>query len=76
MRNSPANFRGRRRFFVGMMRYAALGVLCAAAGLLAAKRYRLRRKGVCINDGLCRGCEVFEKCRLPLALSAKRALEE
>jgi hypothetical protein len=56
----------RRQFFIGAARCAFLGLLCAAGGLLLAKRYRLIRKGVCINDGLCEGCEIFEKCRLPL----------
>ena len=76
MRNNPEKFRTRRRLFVGALRYAALGSLCAAAALLAAKRYRLRRRNVCINNGLCGRCKVFEACRLPLALSAKRAQKE
>ena len=76
MRNNPEKFRSRRRLFVGILRYAALGFLCAAAGLLAAKRHRLIRRGVCINNGLCGRCKVLETCRLPLALSAKRAQKE
>jgi len=56
----------RRQFFVGAARCASLGLLCAAAGLLLAKRRRLMREGVCINAGLCEGCEILEKCRLPL----------
>jgi len=76
MRNNAEKFRSRRCLFVGLLRYAALGFLCAAAGLLAAKRYRLRRSGVCINNGLCGRCKVFETCRLPLALSAKKAQKE
>lgn len=62
----------RRRFFTGALRYTSLGLLCAAAGLLIAKRYRLMRQGICINEGLCKGCGVLDSCRLPLALSAKR----
>ena len=62
----------RRQFFIGAARCASLGLLCAAAELLLAKRRRLMREGVCMNDGFCEGCEIFEKCRLPLALSAKQ----
>ena len=76
MRNNPVNFKSRRRLFVATLRYAALGFLCAAAALLAAKRYRLVRRGVCINNGLCERCKVFETCRLPLVLSAKRTQGE
>ena len=65
----------RRHFFIGAARCASLGLLCAAAGLLLAKRRRLMREGVCINDGICEGCEIFEKCRLPLALSAKQVFD-
>jgi len=76
MRQVLGYFASRRRLLLGSLRYAALALLCAAAALSAAKRYCLRRNGVCINRGLCRGCKVFETCRLPLALSAKKAQEE
>jgi hypothetical protein len=56
----------RRQFFVGAARCASLGLLCAGGALLLAKRYSLTRQGVCVNDGLCAGCEIFEKCRLSL----------
>lgn len=69
----------RRQFFIGAARCAFLGLLCGAGGLLVAKRRRLMREGVCINDGLCEGCGIFEKCRLlqrgpapPSALPAKQ----
>jgi len=76
MRQKPANFHNRRHLFIGAARYAALGLLCAGAGLLAAKRCWLKRRGICINDGLCRRCKVLNTCRLPLALAAKRIPEE
>jgi len=66
----------RRQLFIGALRYASLALLCAGAGSLLAKRYRLMREGICINEGLCKGCEVFETCRLPRASSAKQALRE
>jgi hypothetical protein len=76
MRQKPANFQNRRHLFIGAARYAALGLLCAGAALLAAKRYWLKRRGICINDGLCSRCKVLNTCRLPLALAAKRIPEE
>ncbi len=76
MRNNPEEFGTRRRLFVAALRYAAIGFLCAAVALLAAKRYRVLRGGVCISNGLCGRCKVFETCRLPLALSAKRTQKE
>ncbi len=76
MRNNLERLTTRRRLFVGALRYAALGFLFAAAAMLAAKRHRLVRRGVCISNGLCGRCKVFETCRLPLALSAKRTQKE
>ena len=76
MSQGYGNNQNRRRLVVGALRYAALGLLCAGAGILAVKRYRLKRQGVCINNGLCRRCKVLDTCRLPLALTAKRVLEE
>ena len=64
----------RRQLLAGVFRYATLGLLTAGAGALFAKRRRLVREGKCINKGICRGCEVFEKCGLPQALSAKEVL--
>jgi len=37
-------------------------------------RFLTGREGKCINDGVCRGCQVFETCGLPQALSAKQVL--
>jgi hypothetical protein len=64
----------RRQLFAGALRYISLGLVAAGAGALFAKRRRLVREGKCINKGICRGCEVFEKCGLPQALSAKEVL--
>lgn len=72
MPHLPANLNNRRSFFIGALRYAALGAICAGAGLLAAKRYSLKRRGVCINEGLCTRCKVLQTCGLPLALAEKR----
>ncbi|MBL7153516.1 MAG: hypothetical protein ISS79_07345 [Phycisphaerae bacterium] len=76
MGKSVGDVQSRRQLFFGVLRYAALGLMCVGAGVLLAKRYRLKRNGGCINEGLCRGCGILDTCRLPLALSAKRILEE
>ena len=65
----------RRALFVDVFRYATLGMLGAAGGWGFAKRRRLVREGKCVGRGICRGCEVFEECGLPQALSAKQVLE-
>ena len=65
----------RREMLGRVLRYATLGLLGAAGGFGFAKRRRLVREGKCISRGICRGCEVFEKCGLPQALSAKQVLE-
>jgi len=64
----------RRQLFAGALRYVTLGLFAAGAGSVVAKRRRLLREGKCINGGICCGCEVFEKCGLPQALSAKEIL--
>ncbi len=64
----------RRQLLAGVLRYISLGFVAAGGGALFAKRRRLVREGKCINKGICRGCEAFEKCGLPQALSAKDVL--
>jgi hypothetical protein len=64
----------RRQLLAGVLRYATLGMLGTAGGFVVARRRRLVREGKCINSGICRGCEIFEKCDLPQALSAKQVL--
>jgi len=61
----------RRELFAGIFRYATLGLLGMVGGSVVVKRCKLVREGKCINSGICRGCEVFERCSLPQALSAK-----
>ncbi|MBA7612845.1 hypothetical protein ES703_20086 [subsurface metagenome] len=75
MNEHPSQVQSRRALFVGVFRYATLGLLGVAGGWGFAKRRRLVREGKCVNHGICRGCEVFEKCGLPQALSAKQVLE-
>ena len=59
-------FQTNRRAF---LRYGVLGGLAAVTVKLVARQ----RGQVCISDGLCRGCEAFDDCGLPRALSAKQA---
>jgi hypothetical protein len=63
--------RDRRDFLAGAVRYGTLGLIAVVGGWLAAKRQRLVRQGVCINDGACAGCGVLAQCGLPAALSLK-----
>jgi hypothetical protein len=74
MSKGSGQISSRRQLLAGVARYATLGALGAAGGVSIAKRRRLLREGKCINRGICRGCEVFDDCGLPQALSAKDAL--
>ena len=65
---------GRRKLLASVLRYVTLGALGAAGGAAFSKRRRLVREDTCINQGVCRGCEVFRECGLPEALSAKEVL--
>ncbi len=64
----------RRQLLAAALRYGTLGLFATAGGSFFVKRRRLVREGKCINDGVCRGCEVLETCGLPQALSAKEVL--
>jgi len=61
----------RRQFFRSMLRNVSLALLGVVGGVAVTKRRRLEREGKCVNRGVCSGCEVFEDCGLPRALSAK-----
>jgi len=71
MRKDFKQMQSRRELFAGIFRYATLGLLGMVGGSVVAKRRKLVRDGKCIHSGICRGCEVFERCSLPQALSAK-----
>lgn len=70
-RHLPESGEGRRQFFRDGLRYTLLGALAAISGKLLAQRARLPSRQTCIRDGLCGGCEAFDDCGLPAALSAK-----
>jgi len=61
----------RREVFVSTLRWMALGVVAAGGGMTVAKRRRLVKEGVCINNGMCQGCVALADCGLPSALSVK-----
>ena len=65
----------RRQLLAGVCRYAALGLLGAVGGYSLVRRRRLLREGKCVNNGICRGCRVFDNCGLPVARSARGVLE-
>ena len=64
----------RRQLLTEVLRYATLGFWVAVGGSVLVKKRRFVRQGKCINHGVCRGCEILQKCSLPLALSAKQVL--
>ena len=66
--------KSRRQLLAAALRYATLGLFGAAGASVISKRRRLAREGKCINDRVCRGCEVLETCSLPQALSEKEVL--
>jgi len=76
MKNDSKKIHNRRQLLKGVLRYSTLGLLGAVGGSMAAKGQRLVREGKCINRGVCSDCEVFEKCGLPQALSAKEVLKK
>ena len=74
MRNRSGQAHSRRELFAGALRYAALGFLATGGAVLYAKRRRLVREGICINDGTCDGCDILKQCGLPQALLARKVL--
>jgi len=61
----------RRQFFARTLRHASLGLIASVGGANFVKRRKLLREGKCINQGICRGCEILDDCGLPRALSTK-----
>ena len=74
MNRRSGQVQSRRQLLTAALRYATLGLFGAAGASVISRRRRLAREGKCINDGVCRGCEVLETCGLPQALSAKEVL--
>lgn len=76
MKSRLSKTQSRRELLTGALRYSTLGLLSAVGGWAFTKRRRLIREGKCVNDWICRGCRVYEKCGLPQALSAKQVLQK
>ena len=74
MKKSSEKMSSRRELMAKVLRGGMVGLIGAGGGAAVAKRRRLVREGKCINKGVCRGCDVFEECGLPAALSAKEFL--
>lgn len=68
MLNDNIQKNNRREFFNHALRYAATGLLAVFGGAIYAKRRKLIRQGICINDNFCADCELFNEC----GLSAKQ----
>ena len=64
MDENTRNKKSRREFFNQALRYAATGLLAVLGGVIYAKRRKLIRQGICINDNLCAECELFNECEL------------
>jgi len=64
MSDSAEQTTTRRGFFVGLLRYAALGALLGAATLLFAKRSTTGpAQSGCARDGDCGRCPLAGRCR-------------
>ena len=74
MRKYSKKFQSRREMLAGALRYAALGLMALVSAAIFVKRKRLVKQGLCINSGICDGCEILENCGLPLAVSARQIL--
>jgi len=64
--------RNRRQMMIGTFRYSVLSLVAFFTGSSIIKRRRLIKEGKCIQQGICRGCKIYEDCRLPQALSKKQ----
>jgi hypothetical protein len=71
MNRRSGQVKNRRQLLTAALRYATLGLLGTFGASSISRRRRLAREGKCINDRVCRGCEVLQTCSLPQALSEK-----
>jgi len=70
----PSRDDGRRQFLRDGLRLTLLAGLAALGGKLLGRASARPAGQVCVSAGICRGCEAFEDCGLPQALSAKQVL--
>lgn len=67
----PACRAGRREFFRAGLRFTLLGALAAMARRLTLPSRAKTSTETCTGGGICGGCDAFEICGLPRALSVK-----
>jgi hypothetical protein len=73
---SPASrVRNRRDVLARALRWTTLGLLGGLVAGVAARDRRLRRPGICLNQGLCAGCAALGRCDLPPARQARNNRE-
>ena len=65
----------RREFLRSCLRNGLLTSLAIASGALIFRKKPEKPAQVCISQGICDGCRVFNNCGLPQALSAKDRLK-
>ena len=71
-----SNKQNRRQFLAGALRYMTLSLIGFVAFSTIKKRRRLVLEYKCINDYICTGCELYESCQLPEAMSKKESVRE
>ena len=74
MNENNLKMKSRRSFFEGALRYGALAVLGLAATKAVVQKHRLVKEGKCVNLGICSGCDIYQNCGLPQALSRKQVI--
>lgn len=66
----------RREFLLTIGRYAAMAAVGTASAFLLIRKARDNEAQACSRKGVCDGCNSFNCCSLPQALSAKQGLSK
>ncbi len=65
----------RRGFIQSFARNTVLSILGLLGGFLLLRKRDDASVHTCINEFICHGCGVFNKCILPQAVSAKKSMK-
>lgn len=65
----------RRDFIKNFARNTVLSILGLIGGFLLLRKRDENAAHTCINEFICHGCGVFNKCILPQAASAKKSMK-